>query len=100
MLGNKEAKANGKSDSYFVAGSISANWDIIKMIGSSVGQLDHTICLAHFKVLFSHILSSSSFRKDDHLLLKSCRKRLAKNLIPPSFISSLNKSGHIFEILI
>jgi hypothetical protein len=89
-LGNKEAKANGKSDSYFVAGSISANWDIIKIIGSSVGQLDHTICLAHFKVLFGLFQRGLSLRIYHHLPLDDCRQRLSKNLSTPSSFSSQN----------
>jgi hypothetical protein len=45
MVGTEDA--DGTSDSCFVAGGISANWEVmilIQFIGSSVGQLDYANC--------------------------------------------------------
>ena len=87
-MGTEEADCT--SDPCFVAGGISANWEVmilIQFIESFVGQLDRANCLAHFKVLFCLVESVKFYRRNHHLPHDDCRQRLTKNLSPPSFFS-------------
>jgi hypothetical protein len=73
MVGNEEAA--GTSDSYYVAGAISANSEVmilIQIIRSSVGHLDHANFLAHFKVLFCLDEIVKFLRRDHHLPHDDC----------------------------